>query len=237
MTPGISAIASGWSAVTTRLRPMSTAASAAVGSLPLPQPHGERPGGGLRRARPRVVEREERGRAAKRGGDGVLEEAVRLRVGRDAGVGVDVDDAGQDQQPRRVDDLARRCRRTGQVRLDRADAAALDGDVGDPDPVAVTTVPPRTTRSATVSAPLISISWAPSQRQRRPTSRSRSSQPSSGMTVAKWFAASWPTLDEVAHEPYREEDLALADPPGRARGGPARVRRVVLPADVRPQVA
>jgi hypothetical protein len=36
----------------------------------------------------------------------------------------------------------------------------------------------------------IEMSWAPSQRQRRPISRRRSAQPSSGSTLAKWLAAS-----------------------------------------------
>ena len=36
----------------------------------------------------------------------------------------------------------------------------------------------------------IVIACAPSQRQRRPTSRRRSCQPSSALMVAKWFAAS-----------------------------------------------
>ena len=51
-----------------------------------------------RRPGPGVVEREERRRPAERGGHGVLEEAVRLVVARDAGVGVDVDAAGEDEQ-------------------------------------------------------------------------------------------------------------------------------------------
>ena len=61
---------------------------------------------------------------------------------------------------------------------------------------------------------VISISWAPSQRQRRPTSRSRSSQPSSGRTVAKWLAASWPTFDDVVHEPYGKKISHSLIPPG-----------------------
>ena len=55
---------------------------------------------------PGIVEGQERRRAAERGGNGVLEEAVGLLVSGDAGVGVDVDHAGQHQQSRGVD-LAR----------------------------------------------------------------------------------------------------------------------------------
>jgi len=42
---------------------------------------------------------------------------------------------------------------------------------------------------------------APSHSARRPTSRSRSAQPSSGTIEAKWLAASWPTFEEVAQAP------------------------------------
>ncbi len=72
------------------------------------------------------------------------------------------------------------------------------------DPDAVTTVPPRTSTSVTgrsQPSSTISMSWAPSHRQRRPISRSRSSQSSSGSTVAKWLPASWPTLDAVVQAP------------------------------------
>ena len=58
-----------------------------------------------RRARPRVVEREERRRPAERRRHRVLEEPVRLGVGRDARVRVDVDHAREDEQPGRVDHL------------------------------------------------------------------------------------------------------------------------------------
>ena len=53
----------------------------------------------------RVVERQERRRPAERSGHGVLEEAVRLGVGRDPRVGVHVDGARQDEEIGRVDDL------------------------------------------------------------------------------------------------------------------------------------
>ncbi len=184
------------------------------GRLPFPQPHGERPGRRLRRARPRVVERQERRGAAERRRHRVLEEPVRLRVGRDARVGVDVDDPGEHEEPAGIDDLACRRRRPGQVRLDRRDPAALDRDVGNP------RAGRRDDRAAANhevrhgQCSVISISWAPSQRHRRPTSRSRSSQPSSGRTVAKWFAASWPTFDDVAHDPYGKKISHSLIPPG-----------------------
>ena len=41
-----------------------------------------------------------------------------------------------------------------------------------------------------LSTSAIRIAWAPSQRVRRPISRRRSCQPSSGMIDAKWLAAS-----------------------------------------------
>ena len=58
------------------------------------------------------------------------------------------------------------------------------------------------------------MSWAPSQRQRRPISRRRSSQPSSGTTLAKWFAASWPTFDAVVQPPYGKKISHSLMPPG-----------------------
>ena len=73
--------------------------------------------GRRRRSRPRVVEGEERRRAAERRGDRVLEEAVGLVVGCDARVGMDIDDAGQHQQPRRIDDLRRPRRRARRGRV------------------------------------------------------------------------------------------------------------------------
>ncbi len=85
------------------------------------------------------------------------------------------------------------------------------------DPATVTTVPPRTSRSVMARpqpSSTISMSWAPSHRQRRPTSRSRSSQPSSGRTVAKWLPASWPTFDDVVHAPYGKKISHSLIPPG-----------------------
>ena len=59
------------------------------------------------RAGPRVVEGQERRRATERRRRRVLEEPVGLGVGRHPGVGVHVDRAGQDEQPGRIDRLAR----------------------------------------------------------------------------------------------------------------------------------
>ena len=55
---------------------------------------------------------------------------------------------------------------------------------------------------------------APSQSARRPTSRSRSCQPSSGTIDAKWLAASWPTFDDVVHAPYGKKISHSLIPPG-----------------------
>ena len=84
----------------------------------------------------------------------------------------------------------------------------------------------------------IRIAWAPSHSARRPISRRRSCQPSSGTIDAKWLAASWPTFDDVVHAAVREEDLALADAArvhGEHAGGG--MRGVVLVVDARPEVA
>ena len=80
-------------------------------------------------AGPRVVEAEKRRRPAERGRHRVLEEPVGLGVAGDAGVGVDVDDARQDEQAARVDDLAGRRGQAGEVQLDLRDPPALHGDV------------------------------------------------------------------------------------------------------------
>ena len=65
---------------------------------------------------PGLLKREERGRATERGRDRVLEEPVRIVVRGDARVGVDVDRAGEHQQPGRIDHLGRSGGRPGQVR-------------------------------------------------------------------------------------------------------------------------
>ena len=101
----------------------------------------------------------------------------------------------------------------GQVRLDGLDDAAADRDVrsprargGDDGPAADDEIGHSTS--------VIRIAWAPSQRQRRPISRSRSSQPSSGSTDAKWLAASWPTFDAVVQPPYGKKISHSLMPPG-----------------------
>ena len=86
--------------------------------------------GRRRRSGARVVEREERRRPAERRGHGVLEEAVRLGVGRDARVGVDVDAAREDEQPSRVDDLVGRVGQPAEIGPDGLDPATADRDVG-----------------------------------------------------------------------------------------------------------
>ena len=194
-------------------------AVAVRGGAPLADARAQRPLRGRRRARARVVEREEGRRAAERGRHRVLEEPVRVRVGRDARVGVDVDRAGEDQEPGRIDHLGR----TGRRPARSGSTASM--------------TPPRTATSASReprrrddrpaaddevghSTSVIRIAWAPSQRQRRPTSRRRSSQPSSGTTEANTLAASWPTFDAVVAAAVREEDLALADPARVDRQGP-----------------
>ena len=97
---------------------------------------------------PGLLNDEERGRAAERRGDRVLEEPVGLRVRGDPRVGVDVDRAGEDQHPGRVDRLAR-VRRAGRSR------SASTASIRPPriatsarrDPSARTTVPPVMRRS------------------------------------------------------------------------------------------
>ena len=87
-------------------------------------------------------------------------------------------------------------------------------------PTAITITTMIATRTA-VSLPVIGqstsrieIDCAPSHRQRRPISRSRSSQPSSAITVAKWLAASCPTLDAVVQPPYGTKISHSLIPPG-----------------------
>ena len=73
----------------------------------------------------RVVEAQHRRRPPVGGGDGIGQEAAWLVGDRQAQVGVDVDDAGQDEQPGRVDGASRR----SQVGADRHDAAIQDAHV------------------------------------------------------------------------------------------------------------
>ena len=183
----------------------------------------QRPLGGGRRASPRIVERQERRRATERCRHRILEEPVRVGVGGDPRVRVDVHRAGQHEQPGRVDVSradARSPLRSGSIAAIRPPLTATSARC---DPAAVTTVAPTTSRSgdavsAVTSDPQptsrIVIGCAPSHRQRRPTSRSRSAQPSSGSTVAKWFAASWPTFDAVVHPPYGKKISHSLMPPG-----------------------
>ena len=146
------AMSSGSSATGSSCWPVMTALSAEIdGRLPL-RPRLELAHARQQRARAlvrdagaRVVEGEERGRAAERGGHAVLEEPIRLIIGREPGVGVDVHAAGQDEHPGRVDRLGSAL--PGQVGTDGADPPVGHGNVGVEDRSAVTTVPPRTTRS------------------------------------------------------------------------------------------
>ena len=116
---------------------------------PLGQPGPQRSLGRRRRPRSGVVEREERGRAAVRGGHGILEEPVGLGVRGDPRVGVDVDHAGEDQHPGRLDHPAAPAAgplRSGSIAVMTPPSTATSARR---DPVAVTTVPPRMTRSVT----------------------------------------------------------------------------------------
>ena len=161
----------------------------------------ERRGAVLGDARAGVVEGEERGRAAERGGQAVREEPIRLVVGGDAGVGVHVHAAGQDEQAGGIDDfdagLLSQRRSHGadppighrDVGLERVlggdDGAAGHHQVGH--------------RRYEPGCSVISMSWAPSHRTRRPSSGSWSA-PST--MVAKWLPASGPSLLENAQAPY-----------------------------------
>ncbi len=169
-------------------------------------PFGARPElahSGEQRARPLigdagagVVEREERGGATECGCHAVLEEAIRLIVGRQPGVGMDVHASGKDQHPGRIKRLG--TGRRGQARTNFADPPvghrdvslerALGGDHGSAaDDQVGQSVPS-----------VISMSWAPSHRTRRPIS-GRCSLPLT--TVAKWLPASWPSLLEKSQAP------------------------------------
>ncbi len=186
----------------------------AVGrGAPLADASEERAFRGRGGAGPGVVEGEERGRATERGRDRVLVEAVRHRVRGDPRVGVDVDDAGEHQEPGRIDHLGRARRRARQVRLDRLDDPAPDRDVRPPRP-GRGHHGPAADDEVGHSTSVIRIDWAPSQRHRRPISRSRSSQPSSGTTDAKWLAASCPTFEAVVQPPYGKKISHSLMPPG-----------------------
>ena len=93
------------------------------------------------------------------------------------------------------------------------DPPGLDGDVGPPRALGGDHRP---AKHEEVGHPgsLISMGWAPSHNARRPTSRRRSSQPSSGRIVAKWLAASWPTFELVVQAPYGKKISHSLMPPG-----------------------
>ena len=148
---------------------------------PLAEPGDERALGRGGRARPRVVERQERGRAAKRRGHRVLEESVRLGVGSHARVGVDVDRPWEDQQSGGIDHLVGDVASL-EVGFDRADLRPSSAMTSARrDPVAVTTVPPRIRRL--VSAPFLRSpsrrSGCPARLPRGSAGRSRGGDPAS----------------------------------------------------------
>ena len=104
------------------------------GRPPLAHPDDERAFRRRGRTGLRVVEREERRRATECRGDRVLEEPVGLGVGGDARVGVDIDDAGEDEQALGRDDFPRgRGGSRALVGRDHGfDHAAADEDIGRP---------------------------------------------------------------------------------------------------------
>ena len=129
-----------------------------------------------------------------------------LRV-RQPQVRVDVDDAGEDQEPGRIDDLDAVSLQVGtdaldasvghgNIRCDRA-LGRCDGAIGD-DEIGHRAAATTTIGMAQASS-LISISWAPSQSTRRPIS-TNCSWPL--VTVAKWLPASGPTRELKLHAPY-----------------------------------
>ena len=207
---------------------------------PLAQAGQQRALGGRRRAGARVVEGEERRRAAERRRHRILEEPVRLGVGGDAGVGVDVDDARQDEQAGRVDDLGGGGGEPPQIRLDGRDPAAVDGDVrparagrGDDRAAAhhelthhrlrdhdrIPANRPREFVGEPSAAPA-SVHLADRDRlgalpQAAPADLAQPVLPAVvGTIVAKWLAASWPTFDAVVQPPYGKKISHSLIPPG-----------------------
>ena len=118
---GSSAIGVIGSAADGEAQPVVDGAVVVGGRAPFANAGHERPLPGRRRARARIVERQERRRATERGSDRILEEAVRMRIGGDTGVGVDVDRAWEHEKPGRVDRLARARPESTEVRLDSGD--------------------------------------------------------------------------------------------------------------------
>ena len=211
----------------------------AVGrGAPLADAREERAFRGRGGAGPGVVEGEERGRATERGRDRVLVEAVRHRVRGDPRVGVDVDDAGEHQEPGRIDHLGRARRRARQVGLDRLDDPAPDRDVRPPRPVAVTTVPPRMTRS--VTRPRVDRSdRLGALPQAAPAHLAEPVVPAVvGHDGREVVGGELPDLRGRRAAAVREEDLAFADAArvDRQLSG-RRVRGVVLVFETRPEVA
>ena len=127
----------------------------AVGrGAPLADAGQQRALGRGRRARARVVERQERRRPAERRRDRILEEPVRMGVGGDARVGVDVDRRpGSTSSP--VASITSSAAAAGPDRSGSmaVDPPAGDRDIGQRDPVAVTTVPPRMIERRSSCAP------------------------------------------------------------------------------------
>ena len=111
---------------------MSIAESPSVAARHSTDARQQRPLGSGRRTGARVVEREERGRATERGRHRVLEEPVGFGIRRDPRVRVDIDNSGEHQQPGRIDHLVGGSRETAEVRLDRGDPPAIDGDIRHP---------------------------------------------------------------------------------------------------------
>ncbi len=147
---------------------------------PLPDAGQQRPPDAVADAGTRVVEREHRGRATERRGHGVLEEAIGLGIGRDPGMGMDIDDARQHQQPGRIDDAAgaaspgwtaRPLRCARRVPPHPPGANRRRGPRCRPGRAGRTGGSPRCSCAAQGISSMRS-SWAPSQRQRRPSSRS-----------------------------------------------------------------
>ena len=147
-----------------------------------------------------VVEGQDRRGAAARGGRGVLPKPIgMLGVGQPK-VGVHVDDAGEHEHAAGLHDAGAVRRQT---RSDGLDPAVAHGHVTGLRAARRSRRCRRGSRGRPAQAPsLISISWAPSHSTRRPTSRNRSSQPSSGISVAKWLPASGPTRELKLQAPY-----------------------------------
>jgi hypothetical protein len=111
-------------------------------------------------------------------------------------MGMDVDDAGQHEQPAGID-LAR-VGVVGQGRLDGRDAPTLDGNVGGAAGLGRDDGPAANDQPAAYATSSMTMSCAPSQSTSRPISLS-CSRPA--VMVAKWLPASWPSFDEKVTPP------------------------------------